>query len=72
LKINEVQTKRDVTINIESRWAIVPVDTLKKVYVSDALIRINNMMAIGIIINVSIAYADDMTDLALRLSLCAK
>jgi hypothetical protein len=65
LKINEVQTKRDVTINIESRCAMDSVDTLKKVYVSDALIRINNMMAIGIIINVSIAYADEMTDLAL-------
>jgi hypothetical protein len=62
----------DVTINIESRCTMVPEDTLKKVYVSDDLIRINNMMAIGIIINVSIAYADDMTDLALRLSLCAK
>jgi hypothetical protein len=55
----------DVTINIESRCTMVPEDTLKKVYVSDDLIRINNMMAIGIIINVSIAYADDMTDLAL-------
>jgi hypothetical protein len=55
----------DVTINIESRCAMLPVDTLKKAYVSDALIRINNKMAIGIIINVSIAYADDMTDLAL-------